>query len=52
MHDLDVVHLDLKPGNLLFKNVNGFPKFSFDILRNCGVFPKVAYKIFYLFVGH
>lgn len=25
MHDLDVIHLDLKPDNLLFKNVNGYP---------------------------
>ena len=25
MHELDVVHLDLKPANLLIKNVNGFP---------------------------
>jgi serine/threonine protein kinase len=25
MHELDVVHLDLKPTNILFKNVNGFP---------------------------
>lgn len=25
MHSLDVVHLDLKPENLLFKEVNGLP---------------------------
>lgn len=25
MHELDVVHLDLKPANLLIKNVNEFP---------------------------
>lgn len=25
MHDLDLVHYDLKPSNLLIKNVNGYP---------------------------